>query len=204
MRHLKVHDYRVMAWKNGLGTTTEIAVHPPGSGLAGTPFTWRVSIADVPVSGPFSRFRGYDRTIMVIAGDAGMWLEGAPEGPIDLTQPFQPQRFSGDWEVTGRLLAGPLRDFNLMVERSRATGAMSVRREPGLLRLAAPPGGEALLTVFSGEAETDRGDIIAAGETLVVDSRETVEVIVRAGQSGSVAMAVIVVGPLPGDQAPAW
>jgi environmental stress-induced protein Ves len=53
MRHLKHSDYRRMAWKNGKGTTTEIAVHPANAGLAGAPFEWRVSIADVPESGPF-------------------------------------------------------------------------------------------------------------------------------------------------------
>lgn len=203
MRHLKPADYRSMPWKNGKGTTTEIAIHPPGSGVVGAPFMWRVSIADVPESGPFSRFPGYDRTIMMIDGDDGMWLDGAPDGPIELTKPLVPQCFSGDWEIAGRLIGGPLRDFNLMVERARAAGLMSVVREAGPLELAAPEGGHALLTVISGEVKLSTGAIIAAGETLLFQSRETLEGLVRTPQSGPVAVALIVISPLRPDQAPA-
>ncbi|TIV74879.1 MAG: HutD family protein, partial [Mesorhizobium sp.] len=32
MRILRAADYRVMPWKNGGGTTTEIAVSPDGAG----------------------------------------------------------------------------------------------------------------------------------------------------------------------------
>ena len=39
--------------KNGFGTTTEIAIDPPGAGVGGR-FRWRLSIADVERSGPFS------------------------------------------------------------------------------------------------------------------------------------------------------
>ncbi len=203
MQHLKPADYRSMPWKNGKGTTTEIAIHPPGSGVAGVPFMWRVSIADVPESGPFSRFPGYDRTIMMIEGDDGMWLDGAPDGPIDLKQRFVPQRFSGDWEITGRLVGGPLRDFNLMVDRARAAGQLSVVREAGPIKLAAPAGGQALLTVFSGEVRLSTGAVVAAGETLRLDSREAVEGVADPRQSGPVAVALVVISPLRPDQAPA-
>ena len=57
-------DYRLMPWKNGLGTTTEIAIHPAEADLAGQPFDWRVSMADVTTDGEFSRFPGYDRSIL--------------------------------------------------------------------------------------------------------------------------------------------
>ncbi len=191
-----------MAWKNGLGSTTEIAVYPPGSGLADRPFMWRVSIADVPASGPFSRFPGYDRTIMVIDGDAGMWLDGAPDGPIDLTRPFVPRSFSGDWDIVGRLEGGPLRDFNLMVERTRATGDLKVMRQPGPLRTAAPAGGHGLITLFAGRAVI-AGMVLEPGETLHFDSNENAEGLVEAGQSGLATAALVTISPLPGAQAPA-
>ncbi len=196
MRHLKPGDYRSMPWKNGKGTTTEIAIHPPGSGVAGAPFTWRVSIADVPESGLFSRFPGYDRTIMMIEGEDGMWLDGAPDGPIDLTKPLVPRRFSGDWEIAGRLVGGPLRDFNLMVERTRATGLMSVVRETGPVSLAAPEGGQALLTVIDGEVKLSAGTIVAAGETLLLQSGETLEAVAEAAQSGTIAVVLVTISPL--------
>ncbi len=60
---------RRVPWKNGLGTTTEIAVEA----LTTERFLWRVSIADVAAPGPFSTFTGYDRLIAVIEG-VGMTL----------------------------------------------------------------------------------------------------------------------------------
>jgi len=33
LRRLRPGDFRVMTWKNGLGTTTELAVDPPGASL---------------------------------------------------------------------------------------------------------------------------------------------------------------------------
>src|SRR5688500_2425780 len=44
-RHLTPANYRVMPWKNGQGTTTEIAAFPPGAGLE--TFVWRISMADI-------------------------------------------------------------------------------------------------------------------------------------------------------------
>ena len=49
-------------WKNGGGTTQEIAGWPAGAGLDA--FGWRVSIACIAASGPFSVFAGIDRSIM--------------------------------------------------------------------------------------------------------------------------------------------
>src|SRR4029077_2512621 len=78
VRLLTPNDYRSMPWKNGAGRTTEIAVHPPGAALDA--FAWRVSIADVEQDGPFSRFPGIDRTIVLLGG-SGMRLRGTGMGP---------------------------------------------------------------------------------------------------------------------------
>ena len=108
-----------MPWKNGGGVTTEIWVSPPGSGLAGAPFDWRVSIADVASDGPFSKFAGYDRHIMLLNG-RGMRLETDENGVIDLAL-YRPAAFSGDWTIVGKLSDGPVRDFNLMVARQQSS-----------------------------------------------------------------------------------
>jgi environmental stress-induced protein Ves len=55
-----------MRWKNGGGTTTQILVEPQGAAR----LAWRVSVADVAASGPFSSFPGYERHIVVIEGGA--------------------------------------------------------------------------------------------------------------------------------------
>jgi environmental stress-induced protein Ves len=126
-RVLTPADYRRMPWKNGGGHTTEIAAHPAGSGFAS--FAWRVSVADVLQDGPFSPFPGVARTLVLLAG-AGMRLTWDGES-LELRTPFEPAGFSGDLLLHCCLVAGPVRDFNLMVRRGVAHGDVVVRREGG-------------------------------------------------------------------------
>lgn len=153
-----------MLWRNGGGMTTEIAVEPGPGASPERPFLWRVSIADVGADGPFSAFPGYDRTILLLSGN-GMRLDAGEHGSIDLTRPFEPQRFSGDWPVDGRLVDGPVRDFNLMVDRSRAEGSIEVLRAMDVM-LA--PGEAALLHVLDGRVACG-GLEIQAQETMILD-----------------------------------
>jgi environmental stress-induced protein Ves len=110
-------DYKVMPWKNGRGSTTELAIQPEDAALAA--FDWRLSMADVTEDGDFSRFPGYDRTLLVAQGN-GMELsfDGA-SAPLRLNGPGQGAMFSGDWLTHGKLLDGPVRDFNVMSARGR-------------------------------------------------------------------------------------
>ena len=64
---LRAAGYRVMPWKNGGGTTTEVAVSPDHAGLED--FDWRISMARVETSGPFSSFAGIDCTLSVLEGE---------------------------------------------------------------------------------------------------------------------------------------
>ena len=127
VRLLTPADYRTMPWKNGGGRTTEIAAYPPGAGLDA--FLWRVSLADVACDGPFSSFPGIERTIVLLEG-AGMRLHGGLRD-AELTTPFEPHAFSGDATVDCTLVAGPVRDFNVMFRRGRARGSVAVVREGG-------------------------------------------------------------------------
>jgi len=110
-----------MPWKNGGGLTEEIASHPDGATLDS--FAWRVSIAEVTRDGPFSRFPGIDRTIMLLEG-AGMRLSRG-DREIVLRTPFEPYAFDGGEEIDCALIEGPVRDFNAMVRRDRAHGSIS-------------------------------------------------------------------------------
>jgi environmental stress-induced protein Ves len=165
MRILRQEDYKVMPWKNGGGTTTEIWVSPRGSGLAGAPFDWRVSIADVASDGPFSKFAGYDRHIMLLDGE-GMRLETEEKGNIDLSL-YRPTAFSGDWTVTGKLIGGPVRDFNLMVARHFGRGSLACQRLTAPLPLIGD-GATCLIHAIDGELSL-AGHVIGSGETAIVD-----------------------------------
>jgi environmental stress-induced protein Ves len=64
-------ECRTTAWKNGGGSTTEIAVAPMGASL--DDFDWRVSMARVASDGPFSEFAGIDRTLDILKGPDYRW-----------------------------------------------------------------------------------------------------------------------------------
>jgi uncharacterized protein len=117
VRHLRPTDYRVMPWKNGGGTTTELIIEPAGSSLEGG-FAWRLSMADVGTSGPFSPFDGYDRTLLLLEG-RGMRLDFQQGPGVQIDRNLEPVEFSGDGQTVGTLLDGPCRDFNVITQRAR-------------------------------------------------------------------------------------
>ncbi len=161
MRLIRPSEHRVMPWKNGFGTTTEIAIEPPDADVGGR-FRWRLSIADVQRSGPFSAFPGYERTIMVIAGH-GMDLAIADQPARRLDRLFAPFVFSGDSTAECRLLDGPIRDFNLMVERSSLRSRLQVMyldATPHRLDLAS---GDWIIHCFDGVIEIALGAGAPAG-----------------------------------------
>jgi environmental stress-induced protein Ves len=115
VRVIRNEDLVRVPWKNGGGTTAEVAAFPEGSGF--DTFGWRISMADVAADGPFSVFQGIDRTLIVVEGNG---IELDVEGiayPLDRTSPKL--SFSGDDITTGRLLSGPIRDLNIMTRRGQ-------------------------------------------------------------------------------------
>jgi environmental stress-induced protein Ves len=159
MHTIRSATYRRMPWKNGGGTTQEIVVEPREG-----PFDYRVSIADVEADGPFSRFDGCDRHIMILSGE-GMRLDCGVHGAIDLA-PREPRTFSGDWDVRGVLRRGPVRDFNLILARGRMRGSIAFVSAPGVAHADI-----CILHMLSGEG---------MGDTLVADG----ELPIPPGSSG--------------------
>ncbi|MGJ7548128.1 HutD/Ves family protein [Pseudomonas alloputida] len=111
---LRAQDYPRMPWKNGGGFTEEIT-RDNGEGLDG--FGWRLSIADIEESGGFSVFAGYQRIITVLQGD-GMRLLVDDQASRPLL-PFDAFAFSGESQVSCKLLGGAIRDFNLIYAPQR-------------------------------------------------------------------------------------
>ncbi|MBJ3814952.1 HutD family protein [Shimwellia pseudoproteus] len=113
---LRYHDYRAMPWKNGQGMTREVCRSP-----AQGEYDWRISLATITQSGPFSRFDGYLRNISVLEG-GGMHLTIDGEHCPLLTR-FQALDFSGASAVECQVVSGPLLDFNVIyrADRVRAT-----------------------------------------------------------------------------------
>lgn len=132
-------------WKNGGGSTREIARGPRGADL--DDFGWRISVASIAQSGPFSTFPGIGRHIMLLEGD-GVQLHSSAEG-IDhaLNQRWQPFAFAGDVALSCSLLGGPSTDFNVMTRRGRWSAQIQVVGQVQLL--GASPAG--LVMVLQGQ-----------------------------------------------------
>ena len=94
-----------------------MAIEPSGAGLS-DPFLWRVSSAQVETSGPFSRFPGQVRTLVLLEG-AGFLLDFGSKGRQRLKHPGQVVTFSGDDTVNATLIQGPCVDFGVISDPRR-------------------------------------------------------------------------------------
>lgn len=178
-------------WKNGGGVTREIACAPAGAGM--NDFAWRLSIADVAASGPFSAFPGVDRVIMLLDGD-GMRLEFEDGAVHELRTPFAPYRFGGERALHARLAGAPSRDFNLMLRRGRAAGEIRVWRENARLPDSA---GIVCLLAACGSWEirgSGEGQMLQAGQALVGEHAPG-EIALRPVQDDSVLVGVVIHTP---------
>jgi uncharacterized protein len=116
VRIIRAHDCKATPWKNGGGSTTEIAIGPAGASLEA--FDWRVSMARVASDGPFSDFAGIDRTLAVVRGN-GLMLTIGEDAPVTLSSGADPVSFSGDRPTSARLTDGEITDLNVMTRRGR-------------------------------------------------------------------------------------
>lgn len=119
-------DFQSMPWRNGQGTTTELAREDDAAGN----LLWRLSSADVVAPGPFSIFPGVDRMLMLTAG-GGFDLDFGPHGRVAPVTPLVPVRFSGDWPAEAQNVRGPSRDLNLILTRHRATATLALHTASG-------------------------------------------------------------------------
>lgn len=131
MQHFDLGQMPATPWKNGGGATRELACWPPGADLEH--FDWRVSVATIAQSGPFSRFAGVDRVITLLTGD-GVHLR-QPGSGIDhrLERALHPFSFAGDGGMDCDLLGGTSQDFNLMTRRGCWRGAVQVLRSAAVV-----------------------------------------------------------------------
>jgi environmental stress-induced protein Ves len=166
MRILRAAGYRVMPWKNGGGTTTEIVVSPDGAGL--DDFDWRISMARVETSGPFSSFAGIDRTLSVLEGE-GIVLDIAGRPPARLTGASAPLSFPGDVPTGATLIGGPITDLNVMTRRGRISHTVERLSVSGDINIE--PAGETTLVLPVEGATIHAGTTARLGplDTLILD-----------------------------------
>ena len=158
-----------MPWKNGQGSTTELAVEPPGANL--DDFLWRVSIAELRAPGPFSTFPGYDRIITQLDGPP-MTLTHAGRSPVVLHR-LVPHAFSGDDE-TECAVDGIAHDFNLIVRRGHVRAALGVHGVDDCQVLVGEVDAVTLLHLLEGELAASDGALLDAGDTRIEEAGEKV------------------------------
>lgn len=116
-RTIHLADVPVTPWRNGGGMTRELVAQPSQGA-----WRWRMSVAEVTASGPFSRFEGITRWFAVLKGEGVALTVRTPsdsdelvvcEHPLTLAD--MPLCFDGGDATDCRLLDGPTQDFNLMV-----------------------------------------------------------------------------------------
>ena len=166
MIHLRPKDYRVMPWKDGGGVTTEIAIEPTGASVADA-FAWRPSSARVEASGPFSRFPGSRRDLVLLEG-AGFELSAGGR-TLALRDFMAPVRFSGDEDAHATLFEGTSIDLGLIWDPKRVRAEVSphwIGKDP----LQVAPAPTTLLVAPWGEVLVGtQGPELGAMDTLRID-----------------------------------
>jgi len=140
---IRKSSFKAIPWKNGGGITHEVIRAP----VAGDPFLWRVSVAHIESSGPFSDFTGYRRHMVLLRG-RGLMLRFSTGDHCRLQKVGDSTQFDGAAAPDCDLLDGPCVDLNFMV-------AEALRADARVLHLTEPfttPGSAGTALIFSVEA----------------------------------------------------
>ena len=130
MQIVRQSQFKAAPWKNGGGITHE-AVRVPERGA----FRWRVSIAHIDASGPFSDFAGYARTMVLLRG-SGIALKLSDGSRRIMRAAGDLAQFDGALGVECELLNGPCVDLNLMTAHAIGPAQVRVERLRGSLPYA--------------------------------------------------------------------
>jgi environmental stress-induced protein Ves len=173
VQHLKVSDYRVMPWKNGLGSTSEIEIFPTGASVTNSDFLWRVSWASVASAGPFSVFPGYQRLLCVWRG-MGLQLNG------HTLRPFSVHAFSGADSIHAEPLGPEVSDVGIIFRNDlvHAEMAVLVTKDTDPVSTVRLKKGTHYFFCAEGSVETC-GFNLSVGETLILSPDLATEVRVK-------------------------
>jgi uncharacterized protein len=115
-------------WRNGMGTSWEIASHKqPGA----AEFSWRFAKARIDRDVPFSIYPGVDRVFMQISGN-GLDLEFEGGHILQVHESNLPHAFPCDVPLNCKLRDGPCFDLNLFTARGVYQAQASVIKLSGM------------------------------------------------------------------------
>jgi environmental stress-induced protein Ves len=168
IKFLNQSDYQNKLWKNGRGTTQEIAVSH-----AGENYDWRMSMADIVESGPFSQFTGMERILVLLTGPE---IKITHEGvcPDHFLQLLAPYKFSGDWKTSANV-SGKGCDFNLIYRRDKFVGSIELINSASQSKLIQTKNIAAVFCL-QGNIKTDQGELSPMDTLLIQDDNCTLEI----------------------------
>lgn len=158
MKCFSLQEIPAQPWKNGGGTTRELALSECQGRMR-----WRISLADINQDGAFSSFPGLSRIHCIVEG-TGLVLSNST---VNLAaRPLDPLVFSGDLALSAQLNEGSCRAFNLIYDPAFCQAEMRVLHP----NAAFGGHGERVIFLLRGEltAQTNAGEQrLRAGEGLV-------------------------------------
>jgi environmental stress-induced protein Ves len=166
LRIIRFDELETVSWKNGGGTTREIAVEKNGETIL-----WRLSMADVTCNGPFSNFAGLKRILTVMDGK-GMRLISSHE---TIEASFgKPVIFDGAKEIRSELIDGPLRDLNVMFNPAHYYGTVEMMKGSMTISLEATAKITYAIIGLAGTASLDGASVLHFGNTALLKSESAV------------------------------
>lgn len=123
--HLKPEDAVGMPWKNGRGQSEEIAIWPQDAVFTRGEGDWRMARTRFSAGGPFSRFDGFERLLVVLQGE-GLVLDHGRDAPRRRLRRDETWRFAGEWDTTAELEGGEIADLNVLLRRDAVDGDLEV------------------------------------------------------------------------------
>jgi environmental stress-induced protein Ves len=163
---IRLGDQPITRWRNGGGSTRQIAIDPAGADLA-TGFRWRVSCAQVGSDGPFSVLPGVDRSLWLLRGN-GMRLQ-VDGSDVVIDRVWQRFDFAGEAAAVAHLLNGPCEDLNVMTARDKVAADARVVPLGSRQSLQVPAASQRLVVVLAGSAGASGGCLLGAGDALRLD-----------------------------------
>ncbi len=111
-------------WKNGQGTTTQIAIYPETANLASQNFDWRISSACISQDSDFSLFQNHHRLLSVIAGNGLRLSLNSSTQSEKLLTAFQVFEFSGATNIQAKILSPNVIDMGVIYDPNKVSASM--------------------------------------------------------------------------------
>lgn len=200
MKVLARRERTRVPWRNGRGWTWTVAHVADGNG---TDDRWRVSLAEITEDGPFSRFSGLER-VLVLADGAGLAL--TVDGVRHCLDAHGQLRFDGGAAVTCELMDGrAVTALNVMCAARVVRSAVEVAKvaesgaaggATGRSQLTAPAEGDLVVVSLGGalEASTPGGAVSRLGRWDALWCRAGESVTLVSGD-GAAVVAVVTLEP---------